>query len=291
MIAAALLAAVVSVSPTQHLTYEGIDRTYRVFRPANLPRNRTVPLVVMLHGGFGSGRQAERAYHWDEAAQKYGFVVLYPDGVAHAWNAGTCCGRAAREKIDDVGFLTTLIREVSSEQRIDPLRVVVAGMSNGAMMAYRMGCEAPIALRGIASVAGTMTTPCAHAQQTTLIEIHGTQDRNVPYDGGIGRGLAGVVAAPVSSVIARWWGIDDCKRAIVVAPSRDVTIKTAGCANRTEVILVTVVGAGHQWPGGNPPPPSLARVARAFGIPGLDQPSRALDATETIVHAMQLASP
>ena len=272
MIFAAVLAVSLSAAPVVHMTYQGIDRTFHVYRPEGLSKERAVPLVVMLHGGFGSGAQAERAYHWDESAQKYGFVVLYPDGVNHAWNAGTCCGTPAREGIDDVGFLSQLIALIEAGEHIDPDRVVVAGMSNGAMMAYRMACDAPIQLYGIASVAGTMMTPCPNAKPTNVIEIHGDADKNVPYNGGKGSGPAGVVALPVQTVIARWSSIDGCHHAMPFATAQ-YSIKTYGCDNKRSVSLVTVNGAGHQWPGG-PHTPAVA-----------------LDATDFIVHAMQLASP
>ena len=79
------VAALAVVSPMQQMQWDGVTRTYRVYRPANLPRDRAVPLVVMLHGGFGNGAQAERAYGWDDEANRKGFVVLYPDGVSRAW--------------------------------------------------------------------------------------------------------------------------------------------------------------------------------------------------------------
>ncbi|HET9028853.1 MAG TPA: alpha/beta fold hydrolase [Candidatus Aquilonibacter sp.] len=288
MIAAAALAATIAVAPLRHVSFDGRDRTYRVYRPPHLSRTHAVPLVVMLHGGFGSSAQAERAYHWDEAAAKDGFVVLYPDGVGRSWNAGTCCGMPARQQIDDVGFLTNAIERVERDEHIDPARIVVAGMSNGAMMAYRMACEAPISLYGIASVAGTMTSSCDAPKPTNVVEIHGDADRNVPYDGGTGRGFARVNARSVDSVIARWSAIDGCHHAAPLARG-PVSMTTYGCDDKRIVFLVTVHGAGHQWPGGRPPGPAAVRLAHRLGIAGLDEPSTALDATATIVHAMHLA--
>ena len=73
------------------------DRTYRLYVPAGLPSS--APLVVMLHGGFGSAQQAERAYGWDQSADSAKFVVAYPDGLGRAWNAGGgCCGRSSRDR-------------------------------------------------------------------------------------------------------------------------------------------------------------------------------------------------
>ncbi|POY06589.1 polyhydroxybutyrate depolymerase, partial [Mycobacterium kansasii] len=90
----------------------GVQRSYRLYKPAGLPR--AAPLVVMLHGGFGSARQAERSYDWDELADSEKFVVAYPDGLNRAWNAngGGCCGRSAREGVDDVAFVNAAVAAV-----------------------------------------------------------------------------------------------------------------------------------------------------------------------------------
>src|ERR1700730_1683913 len=82
----------------------GLDRTYRVYKPAGLAA--AAPLVVMLHGAFGNGEQAENSYGWDPLADSSKFVVAYPDGVGRTWNGHGCCGRAAQENHADAGFLT-----------------------------------------------------------------------------------------------------------------------------------------------------------------------------------------
>ena len=72
---------------TQTIDSGGVSRTFHLYRPPGLSRRRA--LVVMLHGGFGSGEQAERSYHWDAEADNGHFLVAYPDGLNRAWNAGT----------------------------------------------------------------------------------------------------------------------------------------------------------------------------------------------------------
>lgn len=264
------------------MTFGGVERTFRVYRPASLGAGAKAPLVVVLHGGFGTGEQAEKSYHWDAAADRGGFVVAFPDGLHHAWNAGACCGKPQKDGVDDVGFLTAMIRRIESAQHIDASRIAVAGMSNGAMMAYAMACESPLHLRAIGSVSGTLVAPCAHPKRTSVLEIHGTADQNVPYAGGKGMGPAQVQTQPIRDVIARWRDIDDCALP-VTATSGAVTTLRAMCADHTAVELISVAGAGHQWPGGAPPNPALARLAHALGYPGIDPPSRALDATQTLV--------
>lgn len=125
------------------LSSGGQDRTYLVHVPAGL--SGAAPLVLMLHGGYGTGAQAERSYGWDALADQDHFVVAYPDGLDRAWNSGGgCCGKAARRDVDDVAFLTAVVADVEARVPVDPARVYAAGMSNGAMMAYRLACDSDV---------------------------------------------------------------------------------------------------------------------------------------------------
>jgi polyhydroxybutyrate depolymerase len=260
----------------RELASGGIARTYRVFHPASAGAHP--PLVMMLHGGFGSGAQAESAYGWDAAAAQHGFVVVYPDGVGRAWNAGRCCGRPYQQKIDDVAFLTAVVRDAEQRDGIDPQRVYVTGMSNGAIMAYRFTCETPVAVAAIGPVAGDLEVSCnAPHGPVSVLAIHGTADRNVPIAGGYNTaGFTHTDHTSVADSLARWRAIDRCG-----APSVDrrppLTTETSRCEGGDEVDLITVDGAGHQWPGGTKIAyPSAARLL------GLDQPSSALDATAVL---------
>ncbi len=266
-----------SVAPVATFEFAGLTRTYRVFRPDSLGRGAPVPLVIMLHGGFGTGLGAERSYHWDAAATRFGFVVLYPDGIQRAWNAGECCGAPQRNGIDDVGFLSALIERVARDQNVDGRRIYITGMSNGAMMAYRMACEAPLDIAAIGPVAGTFAVPCERAKPTSVLAIHGLADQNVPFEGGVARkGFGGqTVRRPVPASVARWREIDGCAPPVSRSDGL-VTFVRSACAQNRTVELITIAGAGHQWPGGNPPP------AVAEALLHLDEPSNALDATATL---------
>lgn len=254
----------------------GIFRIYRVYRPRGLVG--AAPLVVMLHGGFGTGSQAQRDYNWNSEADRGGFVVAYPNGLLRAWNAGTCCGLPENVNTDDVGFITSMVATIVRRTPIDTARVYVAGMSAGAMMALRLGCQTNT-FAAIAPVAGTLLSDCSHASPTSVLQIHGTADERVPYNGGPGvpRRLDGsprVNGPSAPSVNATWRSIDAC-----APPTSNtvetVTTETAACADGRTVELISMAGAGHQWPGGRPRP-LLERVA------GLPPPSTALNATHTI---------
>ena len=160
----------------ERLSLDGRERTYSVYRPPGLGRNNAVPLVVVLHGGFGNGHQAETSYRWDGTAQTNGFVVAYPDGYRRSWNAGgNCCGAAYSENVDDIKFITAVIRAVTQAENIDPRHIYLAGISNGAAMSYRYACVGPVAVAAIGSVSGTMPGGCQAAKPVSVIEISRTQ--------------------------------------------------------------------------------------------------------------------
>jgi len=245
---------------------DGVTRAYRVHVPDRLADDPA--LVVMLHGGLGSARQAEEAYGWDDAADAAGFVVAYPDGLGRTWNAGDCCGRAAREEVDDVAFLTALVTALQDEFGVSADRTFGTGMSNGAMMTYRLACETDL-FAAIAPVAGTLVTACDDPAPASVLHVHGLDDGSVRMDGAPGDGVGDVDGMPIADVIALWREADGCGEP-VVTEAPPVTTSTSACADGRTVTLVTIAGAGHQWPG------SVAREGAT------DQPSDALDATAVI---------
>ena len=224
----------------------GHDRVYRLHKPSGL--SAPAGLVVVLHGGFGSAEQAERSYGWDQLADSSKFVVVYPDGVNRAWNVngGDCCGRPAREHVDDVAFIGAAIADIAKNVRIDAARVYATGMSNGAMMSYTLACATAL-FAAIGPVSGTQLDPCRSPHPLSVMAIHGTADPMVPYGGGPGRGFAHINGPPVPDLNAFWRKVDHCQTP-AESTSGSVTTSTAGCADNRGVALITVGDGGHNWP-------------------------------------------
>jgi polyhydroxybutyrate depolymerase len=264
----------VSSGTTSHtITVAGVDRSYRLYVP-QLSSDDRVPLVVMLHGGFGTGKQAQEAYGWDAAADRHGFVVAYPDGLNRAWSVGGgCCGQPGRTGVDDVAVIEAVVTDVQTAVAVDPARIYATGMSNGAMMSYRLACDSAL-FAAVAPVAGTLMGDCERRRPIAILHIHGLADERVPFDGSPGSGYAEIDGPPVDGVIEAWRRADGCGPATIQTEG-DVTTSRAACAGGLAVDLITVAGAGHQWPGSAP------KSALEEGL-GLDRPSVALDATETI---------
>ena len=246
------------------MPFGGVDRSYRVHKPTGLAD--PAPLVVMLHGAFGDAEQAENSYGWDQLADSAKFVVAYPNGVGQTWNAHGCCGKAASENIDDLGFITTMVKEISAVLPIDPSRVYAAGISNGGIMTYALACNSNM-FAAIGPDAATQLDPCAAPHPTSVIHIHGTADRLVPYEGG--QGASTVNGPSIADVIAFWRKVDQCGPPDVTTKP-PLTTSTAACADRRSVELITIDGGRHQWPGGT-------TFLEKFG-----KTTHALNATKTI---------
>jgi polyhydroxybutyrate depolymerase len=259
-------------SSIQHLTVDGRDRTFRVYRPSELAS--PAPLVVMIHGGYGDAGQAETSYGWDAQADEDHFVVAYPDGLNRAWNVeGDCCGKPAQQGVDDVAFITTMVHAIQQELPVDPKRIYATGISNGGMMSYRLACNTDL-FAAIGPDSATLLGPCNDPAPLSVIHIHGLADTTIRFEGGMGEGRAHIDGPPVPQVIAEWRSTDGCA-APTAHTSGAVTTSTATCPDGRTVELITIAGAGHQWPGSK----GHGLIGRLMG---LDPPSHALDATSTI---------
>lgn len=230
----------------------GLNRTYRLYVPKNLPKDTSVPLVVMMHGGGGSAEQAENAYNWDQEADSNHFVVAYPDGLGKvsAWNVdGGCCGYPERDGVNDIQFILDLVSQIESKINIDNTRVFATGMSNGAILSYSLACETNV-FAAIGSVSGTMVNECKNPHPTSVLEIHGLEDTHIRFDGAPGTGFGSTVKGPpVPEVIADWRKIDDCGP-VATSSKGVVTTSVSSCQNGRSVELVTIADMGHSWPGG-----------------------------------------
>ncbi len=256
------------ITEARSIQVDGLTRTYLLHVPAT--RAADPALVVMMHGAGGTGRVSEAGRGWDEAADAAGFVVAYPDGVDRLWNAGDCCGRVSepRDDLDDVGFISALVGQVQAEFGVRSERTFATGMSNGAMLAYRLACDTDL-FHAVAPVAGTIVTPCADPHPVSLLAVHGTADQTVRMDGLVGAGDTAVQGLPVTDAVAVFRAADGCEPPVTTTAG-PVTTDAASCPDGREVTLITIAGAGHQWPG--------APTARD----GADAPSDALAATATI---------
>jgi polyhydroxybutyrate depolymerase len=254
------LGPVASPAPAGDSTFSfqtgGVTRTYDLHVPAGVPGGSPVPLLIQLHGGGGDASGMERLTGFDSIADREGFVVASPNGIDKSWNDGR---QEKADGVDDVAFISELIDRVEAQAPIDPARVYVTGMSNGAIMSGRLACELSDRIAAVAQVAGTASVEtaaaCRPGRPVPILEIHGTADPLVPYGGGtvvpqIGGGRGQVVG--VDDWAAFWVANDSiAPDPTTTAIGSDTTVRTwRGSTPQSDVVFFRVDGAGHTWPGG-----------------------------------------
>ncbi|MGE0784472.1 MAG: PHB depolymerase family esterase [Sandaracinaceae bacterium] len=231
------------------LLHDGLDRAYIVVAPSSYDARTPLPLVLAFNGRDGSPEGLEEQTRLSETAEAHDFLLLYPRGSGGgSWNGGPCCGSAASDDVDDVGFVRAVLDDVEARYCVDTHRIYATGLSNGGFMANRVGCEIGDRVAAIAPVAGMLLQDtCTPAQAVGVVHFHGTLDYIVPYNGNSVLGFP-----PVEDAIALWAAADGCDP----EPSEtyrngDVVCETyVGCSGGVEVELCRVRLGGHTWPDG-----------------------------------------
>ena len=251
------------------IRFEGVERSFTLFEPSGSYEKSSFPLIVVLHGGGGNAKGMVRLTQggFNDIAEREGAYVVYPEGVRRHWNEGRDLplSYAHRANINDVGFIETLVKKLTVEFPIDPEKVFVTGMSNGGLMAYRLACARPDLFAAIAPVTASIPKDildaCEASPGTGLMVVNGTDDPQMPYDGGeisvFGATRGEVISTPAT--IDHWLRLNGCpahsqKKMLPDVSRHDETTVTryfySGCDTGVKVALYRVEGGGHTWPGG-----------------------------------------
>jgi len=260
------------------MRHGGRERTYLVH---DFGRGRApAPVVIVLHGGGGNAENAVRMTGFDPIAARDGFIVVYPNGTARlprarflTWNAGHCCAAAMEAHVDDVGFIGAIIDALVSNGRANPTRVYVTGMSNGAMMAHRVGRELSTRVAAIAPVVGAVfgDEPPPRTPVPAFIVV-GAEDQIVPPGGGPlqlrailgGQSAADRDVAPAIAQAAYWAGHNGCGEPTRTQGKAISRLEWRHCTSGAPVVYQSVAGNGHAWPGGEPGREGAALPTRDF---------------------------
>jgi len=252
------------------LNHDGIEREYLLYVPKGFNGRKPAAVVMMLHGGGGTGRGAMRETGWTEKADQAGFILIFPEASRRdqsepanfrqnpqLWNDGSM---RFSTRVDDVGYIGSLIDDLNGRLSIDPRRIYVTGFSNGASMAYRLGQELSHWIAAIAPVAGALWNQNLKLERPVpLLYMTGSEDKLNPLEGGMpqlatgGQKLGGRAKPPVKDQIKRWAAALECRSA-----SRTIYDKNGilgkvypDCNGTSTVVFYIISGAGHTWPGGN----------------------------------------
>lgn len=247
----------------ESMTSSGVERTYFQYVPGSAASARPAPLVIDLHGYLEGGQLHAAHTQLSKLADTEGFLYVSPQGTGSIafWNAGP-----AAEGPKDVEFVSDLIDHMGQQFCVDPARVYVTGLSNGAFMSSLVGCRLADKVAAIAPVAGLEFQPgCQPSRPMPVLAFHGTADEYVAFGGGLGaRGKAlpmnddtrtALASAPAFPApldnLKSWAQIDGCSPTPTekqVTPSVKL-VRYEGCRGGATVGMYVVDGGGHTWPG------------------------------------------
>jgi polyhydroxybutyrate depolymerase len=232
------------------LDHGGMQRSIRVHVPASYDPRTPTPVVFDFHGYTMSAQSQEDLTLLPEKSDEAGFIAVHPDGTGspRGWNGGDCCGTPASTDLDDVGFVLALLTELDRRLCVDPDRVYATGFSNGGFLSHRLACEAADRFAAIAPVAGVMgLDACDPVRPVPVMHTHGTSDGIVPYNGG---GFTGYRSAPAT--VDDWAARNGCTGEPIetFAQGDARCVSHGGCSGGADVVLCTITGGGHTWPGG-----------------------------------------
>ncbi len=262
------------LAPGNHdktIEVNGQARTYFIHVPKSYDPEKATPVVLALHPFATTATMFERLSGLSRASEREGFVVVYPNGTGRgnvlAWNDGMM----PLKKVDDVGFLSKVLDEVETQIHVDKRRVYATGMSNGAMMCYRLASELSGRIAAVAAVAGTMTVRRIESKRPVpILHIHGTSDTIVPYAGGKPPGPMPVRFRSVEESVLAWAKFNGCPETPRVEKLPDAVTDGTQVLRRVygpgkggaEVVLYIVEGGGHTWPGRPIPVPLMGKATR-----------------------------
>lgn len=259
-------------------------RSYLVHVPPKRPTSGGVatswPLVIVLHGSSGNGKSVEDMSAMDALADSALFLVAYPDGTGGDfglfptdWNAGSCCGGANRDNVDDLAFVSELIRQTATHVSVNSKKIYVAGFSAGARMAYHVGCQLSATVAAVAVVSGSLVDGgCTPALPMPLIAMHGTDDPEVAYDEDAPplHGVAPATASALPPSVRYWTALYTCTGGTRTPTTQHVTqTRFTKCTTGTDIDFYSIDGGTHGWPGGPVDPgsaPPMSEIRASFLI-------------------------
>ena len=255
------------------LQSSNITRRYFLYVPEGLDLDSdNVSLILAFHGGFDTAENFANVIRLHQDAGPAGYLVAYPEGHVRSWNAGTCCGRAFDEGIDDVAFVEAIINDIGAEVNLDRRRVFATGFSNGSMMTYRLACQLSDRIAAVAPAGAAPVLPenlCTPPRPVAVLHFHGLSDEWGPFEGGIGVYEPPGEQRSIPETMDFWLNHNQCtdetRETYNQGGARCITHPS--CSQSTEVALCTIDDLGHQWPG------SEAVLPSVFGPGSSDLPA------------------
>lgn len=254
---------------TETIQHEGVERIYHIYFPKNFNKKKSAPMVLALHGGGGMGSKFEEQVSGGTltaAAEERGVVLVFPEGIKKRWNAGRPEVFNGKKMYDDFGFISNLIDKMIRTYNIDEKRVYVTGISNGGFMSVRLALDLSQKIAAVAPVTAQISKANKDKHPDfpiSIMIINGTADRLVPYKGGHVRpfrfGRSKGIILSTQKTIKMFSYFNKCNKGAELQILADKVpddgtkveiVKYSECEDKSEVVLVKVIGGGHTWPSG-----------------------------------------
>jgi polyhydroxybutyrate depolymerase len=243
-----------SSATTGTIVSSGAKREYLLYVPKSYERGKPTRLVITLHTSMSWDSSAMVISQWNSVADENGFVVVYPEGTGFGPKSWEMTRSETPSQMPDVIFISELIDKLEASYNIDKTRIYANGMSNGGGMAFVLSCTLSDRIAAVGMVSAGLDPGwswCTDHRPVPVIAFHGTSDPICPYNGGPSK-LGGGTFPSVPGFMANWSRRNHCgPNPIESAIAADVTrLQYTDCADNAGVVLYTVKGEGHQWPGG-----------------------------------------
>jgi polyhydroxybutyrate depolymerase len=270
-----------SAQITSSFTFDGLSRSYITYLPTNYSATKSYPLVFVLHGLTQNGSGIMNYSNFNAIAEANQFIAVYPTGTGFPTSWNSTIGATG---VNDFGFINALCDTIEKNYSIQKFRIFSCGFSNGGFMSHMLACQST-RFAAIAGVSGTMTdgtfTACNPIKSIPVLQIHGTTDAIVNYNGAAG------INKSVDDVINFWIGKNACPTTPTTTAMPDVnttdnstvdSINYAPCANNSRVQLLKITGGGHQWP-------------NAIGLSGLGTINKDINTAQSIWNFFNAVAP
>jgi polyhydroxybutyrate depolymerase len=232
----------------------GRTRTFTLHVPSGPLDGAPLALALVFHGFGGSATEAEQDSDLAQTADADGFLVAYLDGYAESWNDHNDYTPAEAAGVDDVAFTAAVLAQIETLAPVDSAHVTAVGFSNGAFFVNLLGCSLADRLTAIVTAEGQLTSPvaaaCHPSRPLDVVQLNGTADARVPYDGGTPTFIGTVIhVLPAQESAARWAQLDGCNGTPTSSAQTGVMVSTyQSCLGKVTVQLRTIEGGDHNWP-------------------------------------------
>lgn len=217
---------------------------YRIRKPAG---TGPFPTVIYLYGSLGNSKQKINETGFVQAFVERGYAVIVPaalnlryqDGLGSGWHLRHERGRKQRNEVE---FIREVIRDAEITHNIDRNRILIAGMSRGAFLAWEIACHDPGLAAAYAPIAGGYLGPMPNrcARPVRLLHTHGRADQIVPINPDSSDRSGGARYNPVSETVAKMARSSGCIEAGRPTKFREyerVSWKSCGLGGSVDLLL------------------------------------------------------